>query len=144
MSRSRNDTRARLKAVRLLTLTLILMPFMFGCTFTAQQVHFEPKIRQVEATSPAPAATTFPLVSLVTSDERTSSAIGNRGLGVGMSAEIRTNDDIASLIRGQVSSALAAEDSSSALLHQTMPPVFVVQFSESYAKHLNVALSKAL
>lgn len=187
---------ARLKSARLGVLTLCLAPLMFGCAFTPQQVHFEPQVRQAATITPSPTPTTLPAISLVTSDERTSSAIGSRGLGVGMSAEITTTDDIAALVHGQVSTALTAQgfklsdaspDASRNELRvevrnleykvtpgiitghlraesalkgicssggrrgyehlyrgESTEEVFVVQFAESNAKHLNVALSKAL
>ncbi|MCC6710555.1 MAG: hypothetical protein IT492_23585 [Gammaproteobacteria bacterium] len=83
-----------------------LMVSLGGCALTPQQVKFAPTVAPSSRTGPVNADQKQ--IVLVSADERTSTSIGNRGLGVGMSAEITTNDDLASVVESQMKAALGA------------------------------------
>ena len=77
-----------------------------GCALTPQQVQLKPIV--ASASAPTPPVGGKRSIALTTADERLSSAIGSRGLNNGMSAEITTRDDVGSVVRGQLESALLA------------------------------------
>jgi uncharacterized lipoprotein YajG len=83
-----------------------LLVTLGGCALTPQEVKFAPTVAPVSRTGPVQASQKQ--IVLVSADERTSTSIGNRGVGVGMSAEITTNDDLAALIESQLKAALSA------------------------------------
>ena len=85
---------------------MLLPALLGGCAFTPQQVKFAPTVAPASRTGPIDA--NQKQIVLVSTDERTSTAIGNRGIGVGMSAEITTNDDLAALVETQMKAAFAA------------------------------------
>lgn len=71
-----------------------------ACTFTPQKVTLQPQV-QVSSSNIGNGQ----IIYLKTLDERTSSAIGTRGIS-GFGAEITSNDDVASIVHSEISKNL--------------------------------------
>lgn len=94
----------RPRAIAVLPFALAAL-FASGCAYTAQSVRLAP----ASLIAPSDRGQSI-AISVKVIDERPSQSLGNRGDAYGKGAEIRTDDDLASLVAAELKRGLAAKN----------------------------------